>query len=122
MARSLTITLPHPPAGCRPNFRSRTWHAAARAKKNYKRTARLTALASWPGPPMPKATVQVTWDSATRMAPDPDNINGAMKAAFDGLQAAGVIWNDRDLSPLPPVIRLKQTAPAVHLEIREVLE
>ncbi len=113
--------LPQPPKACWPN--SRVHHMAAyRAKKTYKVTTRLIAKAHWHGPPCAKAELRITWDSRTHQAPDPDNVIAAMKAGIDGLEEAGVIGNDRTLIIMPVTIRRKQPAPAVHLEIREVLE
>jgi Holliday junction resolvase RusA-like endonuclease len=93
----------------------------SKAKRTCKRTAMLVARSRWTQvKPMEKARVFITWDSATHQAPDPDNVIACLKAAFDGLEAAGVIRNDRDLIPMPPTIRRKQAAPAVTLDIEEI--
>ena len=120
MDRKLTIIIPHPPKACWPNARAH-WGAISRAKRTLKQTTRLVAKSRWTqGEPMQKARVFVTWESATHQAPDPDNIIACLKGAFDGLEAAGIIENDRDLIPMPPTVRRKCPAPAVILDIEEI--
>ncbi len=121
MARILHITLPQPPKACWPNIRAHHM-AVYRAKKTYMNTTRLIAKANWDGPPCAKAELRITWDSCTHQAPDPDNVIASCKASIDGLEKAGVIGNDRNLIIMPVTIRRKQPAPAVHLEVREVVE
>lgn len=104
-----------------PNFRSKMWQPVYRAKKNYRRTAKLIGCAEWKRQaPMKKARVFVTWDFLTARHFDPDACISSLKSAFDGLQDAGIIFNDRDLYPQEPVLRLHQPAPAVHLTIEEI--
>ena len=69
-----------------------------------------------------KARVLITWEAIHSMAPDPDNIVASMKAAFDGMQDAGVVVNDRGIWPERPVIVKNRPWPQVVLTISEETE
>ncbi len=65
------------------------------------------------------ATVEVVWNCTGMRHPDPDNIVASLKAAFDGLQDAGIVANDRSLYPERPEIRTKQPWASVVLTVRK---
>lgn len=66
-----------------------------------------------------QARVQVVWCSATLMHPDPVNLNQYLKGAFDALQDAHIIENDRWLWPERPVIMTRQADPCVVLYVSQ---
>ena len=58
------------------------------------------------------ATVRVTWFYCG-IQPDRDNTLASLKAYFDGLQAAGLIANDKGLTYLPvELVRVKKRVEA----------
>ena len=122
---SLTITLPLPPKEVRNNWRGH-WAQKAAAVKQYRsqatRAAWIAVYVEREKKPMwQKATVQVTAYFPTARHMDPTNIIDALKPAFDGLQDAGVIENDKNLWPLRPVIVLRDKNPRIELTITQEL-
>jgi Holliday junction resolvase RusA-like endonuclease len=119
---SLTLTIPLPPPALRNNARVH-WAKKSSAVKTYRFQTHMMALKASGGkcPNWKKATVQVTAYFPTARHLDPTNLIDALKSAFDGLQDAGVIENDKDLWPLRPVIVTKDKNPRVELVITEEL-
>jgi Holliday junction resolvase RusA-like endonuclease len=117
---SLTITLPLPPKEVRNNARVH-WAKKAKAVKAYRFEAMFAALQAIAGnaPFWKKANVRVTAYFPTARHLDPDGLIGALKPAFDGLQDAGVIENDKNLWPERPVIVTRNKNPRVELVITE---
>lgn len=115
----IEITLPHPGPALRPNGRAH-WTDKHRATKAYRALAAAEArLVCGGNPPRwRKATVQIVWNSRTLRHPDPDNVVSSMKAALDGLQDAGVVANDRGLSPERPEIRTRAAWDCVVITVR----
>ena len=116
-----TIVLPHPPLPLRNNSRPH-WRVKAQAVKAYRKLAQMRAIEALAmrNPPMwEKATVLVTWRSKTAQHPDPVNILDSLKAAFDGLEDAGIILNDKGLWPERPIIETKASWPEVVLQVEE---
>jgi Holliday junction resolvase RusA-like endonuclease len=118
----LTLTIPLPPPALRNNARVH-WSKKAQAVKSYRLLTQFRATTAmglnklaWK-----KATVQVTAYFPTARHLDPTNLIDALKSAFDGLQDAGVIENDKDLWPLRPVIVTRDKNPRVELVITEEL-
>jgi Holliday junction resolvase RusA-like endonuclease len=117
---TLTLTIPLPPPALRNNARVH-WSDKAKAVKSYRLLTRFRATTAmglkklgWK-----KATVQVTAYFPTARHLDPTNLIDALKSAFDGLQDAGVIEDDKCLWPLRPVIVTKDKNPRVELTITE---
>jgi Holliday junction resolvase RusA-like endonuclease len=117
---SLTITIPLPPKEVRNNWRGHRAKKATEVKK-YRFLTCFRALAamgqtklSWK-----KASVKVTAYFPTARHLDPTNLIDALKPAFDGLQDAGVIENDKNLWPERPVIVTRDVNPRVELVITE---
>jgi len=63
--------------------------------------------------------VHVHWLCKGKRHPDPDNIISSLKSAFDGLQDAGVVANDRGLWPERPVISVGEGVNEVWLVVSE---
>lgn len=117
---SLTITIPLPPKEVRNNARVH-WARKAGAVKQYRFQAHMKALValgkervSWK-----KAKVHITAYFPTARHLDPTNLIDALKPAFDGLEDAGVIENDKNLWPERPVIVTKDANPRVVLVVTE---
>jgi crossover junction endodeoxyribonuclease RusA len=123
---TLTLTIPLPPPELRNNARVH-WSKKARAVKTYRTETCLRAIRAISSNEMSdklawkKATVQVTAYFPTARHLDPTNLIDALKSAFDGLQDAGVIEDDKDLWPLRPVIVTRDKNPRVELVITEEL-
>jgi Holliday junction resolvase RusA-like endonuclease len=117
---SLTITIPLPPKEVRNNWRGH-WAKKAKAVKAYRFEAMFAAIQAIAGnaPFWKKASVRVTAYFPTARHFDPTNLIDALKPAFDGLQDAGVIENDKNLWPERPVIVTKDKNPRVELTITE---
>jgi hypothetical protein len=117
---TLTVTIPIPPMALRNNARVH-WAKKSSAVKTYRFQTHMLALKACGGkcPRWKKATVQVTAYFPTARHLDPTNLIDALKSAFDGLQDAGVIEDDRDLWPLRPVIVTRDKNPRVELTIQE---
>ena len=117
---SLTITIPLPPKEVRNNWRGHRMQKA-RAVKQYRTQTHLLSLAqmgmakhNWK-----KASVHITAYFPTARHMDPTNLIDALKPAFDGLEDAGVIENDKNLWPERPVIVTKDKRPRVELTITQ---
>jgi Holliday junction resolvase RusA-like endonuclease len=121
---SLTITIPLPPKEVRNNWRGH-WAKKAAAVKQYRSQAAWAAwreMGSIRWPKWKKASVKVTAYFPTARHLDPTNLIDALKPAFDGLQDAGVIENDKNLWPERPVIVTKDANPRVELVITGEVE
>ena len=117
---SLTISLPLPPKEIRNNARCH-WAKKAGAVKQYRFQTHMKALAAMGNEKLrwEKAAVQVTAYFPTARHLDPTNLIDALKPAFDGLQDAEVIVNDKNLWPLRPIIVTRDANPRVELTVSE---
>ncbi len=121
---SLTITIPLPPKEVRNNARVH-WAKKAAAVKVCRTETRLIAVRAIASNemsdnlPWKKASVKVTAYFPTARHLDPSNLIDSLKPAFDGLQDAGVIENDKELWPERPVIVTRDANPRVELVITE---
>ena len=112
-----------PPRVLHPNGRTRNPRARWAATKRWRtlvgqlaRIAALEQLGSVPG--WREADCQITITYGRRQQKqDDDNLIGWLKFAYDGIQDAGVISNDRRLVHLPPVHRRGELA-GIEIEIR----
>ena len=117
---SLTITIPLPPKEVRNNARVH-WARKASAVKQYRFEAQFQAIQAMGGPApfWEKAKVHITAYFPTARHMDPSNLIDGLKGAFDGLEDAGVIVNDKNLWPERPVIVTKDKKPRVELTITQ---
>lgn len=93
-----TITIPVPGRLLSPNHHGH-WAAISRAKKQYREACRYLTLSAMgtDRPGWERATYTVEWYHHRKLFPDEDNASASLKAAFDGLQDAGLIANDKGL-------------------------
>ncbi len=115
----LGLTLGLPPKALWSNARVH-WRIKSRATKAYRRESRyvaLEALAGRPRPEWPEAQIQATFYFSCKRRRDRDNALAALKAAFDGLQDAGVVADDSGFTHLSPVMAIDKARPRVELVI-----
>lgn len=120
--KTLTVTIPIPPAECSPNARCH-WRTKARAVKNYRLTCGLLACTeARPDKPWKRARVQAAFyvKSHQGMRSDGDNRLASLKAAFDGLRDAGIIADDSGLTHDPITLAQDKARPRVELTITEL--
>lgn len=117
----MTITIPHPPDAASPNGRYH-YYAVAAAKRKLYDWAYLAANAACDcNPPRWRnATCKVIAYYSMRRRRDTDNITSSLKAAFDALQGAGIVWNDSGLVHLPSEIRIDRENPRIEIEVNEI--
>ena len=106
MKLALKLWIPLPPAELHPNTRL-NWRKKASAARKYRADVKLLAqvaimrhLPEGVTLPLKDATVFVSFSWPDKRRRDEDGAMASLKAAFDGLQDAGVVENDRDLHPL----------------------
>ena len=115
-----TITIPVPPRILSPNYRGH-WAPISAAKKQYRETCRYLALSAMgtDRPGWERATYTVEWYTPTKRTPDEDNASASLKAAFDGLQDAGLIANDKGLKRDGPIVfAVDKANPRVVLRVK----
>lgn len=108
---SIAIYLSWPEACLSPNARAH-WGRVAGAKKRMRAEAKLLVreVLGRARPPMWKeAWVAIDAFPATRRKRDRDNLKASLKAAFDGLEDAGVVENDTGFDYKP--VRIGAPAP-----------
>ena len=112
-----SFTMSVPPACLSPNARTH-YMAKARATKAVRRNAGLIARSIGIAPPLESAAVRLTFRFPDRRKRDRDNLVARCKAIFDGLQDAGVVRDDSDITHLPARIVHAPGEPAsVEVEI-----
>lgn len=107
---SVSFTVAIPSKSLSPNNAPATARGHIFKRAAYKRcrdAAQLACMAAIKGPPprWEKATAQATFFHKLRRCRDKDNLAASLKAVWDGVARAGLIANDRGLSPLPPRTR-----------------
>ncbi len=137
MSDTITITLPLPDAGLSPNARVH-WAKLAKLKKVArahgfgKASDQLFAVrgsaisCAWRQrewgfdfqasnliPFWPAATIHYTFYFKTERKRDDDNLIYRMKAARDGIAAAGLVPDDNKIQTLPPTIKIDKKNPRV---------
>lgn len=121
-SRAIAITIPIPNRVLSPNARAH-WRVVAKAKAALRMEAccaARNALDACYRPMWKSARVRVTWYTKTKRRPDEDNARSSLKAAFDGLEDAYIIANDRGLSHDAMVFAVDKANPRVELVIEEV--
>lgn len=115
----IRLTLPLPPKALSPNARGH-WSKKAKATKAYRTRAEMEARKI-------PARYRVGWERAVASAvfyvPDArrrdiDNLAASLKAAWDGIVAAGVLADDSGLQHEPLRVEIDRKNPRVELVIR----
>ena len=129
MGLIVTLSLPH--KALSPNSTAH-WKTKAAKRKAYRLESgwagkiayHATCSRLWAEDPRPMERAKVTpffyWPDKRKR--DEDNASASLKAAFDGLQDAGIIQDDSGLSPQPPVFAVDRQFPRVELHIEEIAE
>ena len=94
---NVTLSLPFPGRGLSPNSRLH-WRAKAAAVAQYRETCgwiAKEAVQTLHGPLQPPVRADVVFTLPDRRRRDPDNLQASLKAAWDGLQDAGLLQDDR---------------------------
>jgi Holliday junction resolvase RusA-like endonuclease len=114
---SVTVYVKIPAPELAANSRAH-WRTKHRAFQEAKRSTHILASAECNlRPQWRHAISRITWYSATAMHPDPDNALHALKAAFDGIVAAGILVDDRGLRHEPITFRKDFQNPRVEITI-----
>ena len=125
-ARTVTLSLPWPPASLSPNARVH-WALKARAVKGYRQDAFVTARAYRAGSPdwralSPPVALLVAFYAPDRRPRDTDNLIASLKAGIDGIVQSGLLVSD-DTEALrweEPIFVLGAKPGKVELRLREV--
>ena len=64
------------------------------------------------------AEAEATFFFRDKRRRDRDNLLASLKAAFDGIAAAGVVEDDADLTHLPVRVEVDKADPRVEIKIR----
>jgi hypothetical protein len=123
---SFTITVPLPGRILSPNVRSH-WRPVSKAKRVYRKIAYVMCIRELnvhrsPAPLWDEATVHCDFYFKTMNFPDPDNCIASMKAAFDGIADAGIVFNDRKLWPDRPTMQKDAENPRVEITITPAIK
>lgn len=109
------VVLPLPGRTLSPNARV-CWQAKARSVKAYRGFA--FSLAQRYPRAWKAAEAEATFWFRDRRRRDRDNLLASLKAAFDGIAAAGVVEDDADLTHLPVRIEVDRENPRVEIILR----
>ena len=122
-ASGLKIVLALPDKRLRPNYNPASWKGrmmVAALAKAYKTNAyyHTRALIGSPGPKWKRAVERaVFYIPHLNIHPDGDNALGSLKHAFDGMEDAELLANDKHLRHLPVEWREDKKNPRVEIEI-----
>lgn len=114
--RAVFVVLPLPPKQLSPNARI-CWQAKARAVKRYRALAHANCYQSarrWK-----TAEAEAVFYFRDRRRRDRDNLLASLKAAFDGIAAAGVVADDAGITHLPVRVEVDRDNPRVEITIKE---
>ncbi len=114
MRPEIVVVLPLPPKQLSPNARV-VWQVKARSTKAYREAAFIRTYQHarrWT-----EATAEATFYFKDKRRRDRDNLLSSLKAAFDGIAAAGVVEDDAGITHLPVRIELDKVNPRVEIRI-----
>lgn len=122
----LLIVLGMPHKALSPNARAH-WAAKSKQVKHARIEAKFSAIsamnrAGCKNFPLASATVKATFHFKTNRRRDRDNLQGSLKAVFDGLADAGMVVNDSQFTPLPCEIRVDPTRSTEYVSLEIVGE
>lgn len=114
----LLVRIPLPERPCWPNWVGH-WAQKAAAKRKLRQAAKEAGLAardvSGLEEPLAAANVTCQFHFPERRHRDKDNALAAMKAAFDGLQDAGIVENDTNFTYQPVTLDCDPADPRVDI-------
>lgn len=114
----MKIVLDLPPKALSPNARVH-WAVKARATKKYRKAAEMLAREHGVIRYASAHVGTIFYVKDKRgLRQDADNLIASLKAAFDGLADAGVVENDKALTPLPPKLDVDKHNPRVEMFIK----
>lgn len=122
-SESITIILPLPPKVLSPNYPTATWGGRFKrvaATRRQRRLAREAVEACCvETAPWEKVEVTAFFYFKTDARRDPDNANGSLKAAYDGIVDAGLVVDDdwKHMKRMPPVCIIDPLSLRVVLDI-----
>lgn len=116
----IVVVLDIPPKELNPNSRS-FWRVKRLAVKAYREHAKeesmIAAYRSGMSESLREVQIQAAFYRARSSSMDGDNALAMLKPAFDGLQDAGIIANDRQITHLPVLFFKDAESPRVELRI-----
>lgn len=115
MIAEVVVILGLPDRRLSPNARV-CWQAKSRAVKAYRSEAFFIGQrfpTRWKA-----AEAEATFFFRDKRRRDRDNLLASLKAAFDGIAAAGVVEDDADLTHLPVRVEVDKANPRVEIKIR----
>ena len=115
MIGEVVVILRLPDRRLSPNARV-CWQAKSRAVKAYRTSAFFIGQCfpmRWKA-----AEAEATFFFRDKRRRDRDNLLASLKAAFDGIAAAGVVEDDADLTHLPVRVEVDKADPRVEIKIR----
>lgn len=120
--RPLTISIPIPPVSLSPNGRA---HFRTKARDKAAQRAQGFAFASCQfrgaGPKWDRVTLTIRWFAKhDKFIPDFDNAVASCKGAFDGMQDAGVMKDDRGVEAIVLWRLVDAQRPRVEITIEEI--
>lgn len=118
----IVIVLDLPPKELSPNSRS-FWRVKRLAVKSYREHAKeesmIAAYHSCLSEAFREVKIQAAFYRKRNVPMDGDNALAMLKPAFDGLQDAGIVTNDRQITHLPVLFFKDVESPRVELRIEE---
>lgn len=115
MIGEVVVILRLPDRRLSPNARV-CWQAKSRAVKAYRSSAFFIGQCfpmRWKA-----AEAEATFFFRDKRRRDRDNLLASLKAAFDGIAAAGVVEDDANLTHLPVRVEVDKADPRVEIKIR----
>jgi Holliday junction resolvase RusA-like endonuclease len=116
---AIHLVLPLPPKGCSPNDRPAHWSQQRRVMREYKHQVEMEArrIPASQRPGWERAETRAVFYFATNRRRDEDNAAASLKAAWDGIAAAGIVANDAGLTHRRPELRVDPERPRVELTL-----
>lgn len=126
MPESFTISLPLPGGLLSPNYKPGSHGsrmAQARVTKKYRELARKAVEEiRLENLPWRRCSVEASFFHSTKRKRDPDNANGSLKAAYDGMVDAGLVPDDdwEHMEREKPIFNFDPCHPRVEIIVRRI--
>lgn len=119
---NLTITIPIPPTALSPNGRAH-WRAKSKARGDQRVQGFAFASCQFagPGPKWDRVKLVIRWFAKhDKNIPDFDNAVASCKGAFDGLEDALVVSNDRGVEQIELWRNVDAKRPRVEITVERI--